>query len=602
MSREIYRRSVAPHLDRIRYDGGAEPRDVQALIALQRYYEERKDSIKLLYCPALTGNKIRVSGANNYVSKCYDIGSLQNDATQSTAVNQPYLSGNIAPNERYCLKNANGGSNYMTHPTISFSASDAWSVTTVLNWNYTSDLYQSYCGDSSIGGDVFFRFLSENKISVYFGGLRYAFSSSNTLLFIGKNVIITLVYINTSFSLYVNGVFIQTVTASIAPKLDRLNVGFIDARIFKGQIKSHIIRSQALTATEVLNEATYLRTIYPEMGNVVIGTQTWTTSNYEAVCTPQGNLIQEMQAASNVEKLANINFTTNATWILTGGAWTIGGGAATMVANGSDASIYQTPVISVGKWHKITITVSTYISGSLYAIYLGIGNYFPINITAAGTYIYYVNAIGSSFVQVKALTFNGSLSQFSCQEVGWSDSQNLYTSIYDATSGTTEQKTYAAVKAAAMWCHYNNDVAVGEIYGKLYNWFAVKLLQMDIDYYNTANPTALWGWRVDVQTDATTLSTYLGGDSISGGKMKVAGTAYWGSPNSGADNSSGLSIIAGGQRLTDGTFSSLSSIQNIWTMTESVSNALVFYPYQSGATLFFENVAKSRGGYIRLIK
>ena len=35
--------------------------------------------------------------------------------------------------------------------------------------------------------------------------------------------------------------------------------------------------------------------------------------------------------------------------------------------------------------------------------------------------------------------------------------------------------------------------ALGAIYGKLYNWYAVKLLQMDIDYYNAANPTAPWG-------------------------------------------------------------------------------------------------------------
>ena len=129
MSREIYRRSVGPHLARIAYDGGTETRDVQALIAIQRYYEERKDTIKLRYFPALTGNKSRVSGANSYISKGYDIGALKNDAVQSTALNQPYLGGNIAPTEKLCAKNPNGGGAYLTHQTISFGTSDEWSVT-----------------------------------------------------------------------------------------------------------------------------------------------------------------------------------------------------------------------------------------------------------------------------------------------------------------------------------------------------------------------------------------------------------------------------------------------------------------------------------------
>ena len=141
-------------------------------------------------------------------------------------------------------------------------------------------------------------------------------------------------------------------------------------------------------------------------------------------------------------------------------------------------------------------------------------------------------------------TFTGSIDNVSIQEVGWSDATNLYDYVYAATSGTDEVKTYAAVKAAGFWSYYNNDAAVGAIYSKLYNWYAVKLLQMDIDYYNAANPTTPWGWRIPTDTDFNTLATYLGGASVAGGKMKKDGLVYWSSPNTGADNSSGFSGLS----------------------------------------------------------
>ena len=72
--------------------------------------------------------------------------------------------------------------------------------------------------------------------------------------------------------------------------------------------------------------------------------------------------------------------------------------------------------------------------------------------------------------------------------------------------------------------------------------------------YNAANPTTPWGWRVPTASDLTTLSTFLGGNSVAGGKMKATGLDYWNSPNTGADNSSGFSAIPNGYRLSNGGF------------------------------------------------
>ena len=187
----------------------------------------------------------------------------------------------------------------------------------------------------------------------------------------------------------------------------------------------------------------------------------------------------------------------------------------------------------------------------------------------------------------------------------WATSQTLYDSTYAATSGTAEQKTYAAVKAAAMWSNYANNIYIGLIYGKLYNWFAVKLFQMDIDYYNAANPTKKWasGFRMPTLPEFQTLSNFLGGDAVSGGKLKEAGLSHWASPNTGADNSSGLTILPSGMRLANGSSVALYSDFRAWTITETNStNSKRITADCNSPTLIFLDWDKMLGCSIRLIK
>jgi uncharacterized protein (TIGR02145 family) len=66
----------------------------------------------------------------------------------------------------------------------------------------------------------------------------------------------------------------------------------------------------------------------------------------------------------------------------------------------------------------------------------------------------------------------------------------------------------------------------------------------------------------------TTLTDYLGGEAVAGGKMKEAGTAHWSSPNTGADNSSGLTALPGGYRSYGGTFDNVGSSGYWWSATE----------------------------------
>ena len=112
------------------------------------------------------------------------------------------------------------------------------------------------------------------------------------------------------------------------------------------------------------------------------------------------------------------------------------------------------------------------------------------------------------------------------------------------------------------YCWYDNDEATyGDTYGALYNWYTVE----------TGNLCPA-GWHVPTDAELTTLTTYLGGESVAGGKLKETGTTHWNSPNTGATNESGFTALPGGNRHTSGTFSTIGSNGSWWSSTESTAS------------------------------
>ncbi|HYK45339.1 MAG TPA: fibrobacter succinogenes major paralogous domain-containing protein [Parafilimonas sp.] len=122
---------------------------------------------------------------------------------------------------------------------------------------------------------------------------------------------------------------------------------------------------------------------------------------------------------------------------------------------------------------------------------------------------------------------------------------------------------WAALTTGA-WCWFNNDSAIGAVYGRLYNWYAV----------HDPRGLAPLGWHVPSDLEWNTLSTYLGGDSVAGGKMKTTGiyeegSGRWHKPNLGATNSSGFSALPGSLRYNDGSFSIIGYYGRWWSSTKS---------------------------------
>ena len=150
------------------------------------------------------------------------------------------------------------------------------------------------------------------------------------------------------------------------------------------------------------------------------------------------------------------------------------------------------------------------------------------------------------------------------------------------------------------YCWYENDEATYKAdYGALYNWYAVD--NPNELAYLERNATEETGWRVPTLTDFTALSTYLGGEAISGGKLKETGLVYWDFPNAGADNSSGFTGRGGGERSNaDGDWAAyITQIGGFWG-----SNMLFELSAYTVESAIYNNIVlvKGTGCSVRLVR
>ena len=141
--------------------------------------------------------------------------------------------------------------------------------------------------------------------------------------------------------------------------------------------------------------------------------------------------------------------------------------------------------------------------------------------------------------------------------------ENLRTTKYrngDPINNTIENTNWISLTTGA-YCKYDNinDLIVIASRGLLYNYYAVD------DERNIAPE----GWHVPTDEEWTTLVTYLGGESIAGGKMKEVGTTHWKSENIGATNESGFTSLPVGWRDNyNGIFGGFDYNAFYWSSTE----------------------------------
>ncbi len=175
--------------------------------------------------------------------------------------------------------------------------------------------------------------------------------------------------------------------------------------------------------------------------------------------------------------------------------------------------------------------------------------------------------------------------------------ENLKTTHYqnaEPIANVKEFKAWFALTTGA-WCDNMNDPANGAKYGKLYNYYAV----------TDSRKIAPVGWHVPTDAEWTTLTTYLGGLSIAGGKLKEVGTVNW-AINTGATNETDFTALPGGNRLDSGWGYDIPYIGNsasFWTSTlnttDTAWNRDIEYT-DNGMYVF--SGAKNAGFSVRCIK
>ena len=192
------------------------------------------------------------------------------------------------------------------------------------------------------------------------------------------------------------------------------------------------------------------------------------------------------------------------------------------------------------------------------------------------------NEFGISYSnQIEISTLNKEDSLLESAKIGtqiWT-TKNLDVSTYrngDTIRHASTQQEWqdAASKGEGAWCYYNHDPKNGEVYGKLYNWHAVK----------NSRILAPSGYHIPSDLEWSLLTEYLGGEGIAGQKMKS--TSGWANGGNG-DNSSLFNGLPGGYCSSNGDFFDITELGSFWSSSEnSSSDAWLRYLYNDNTRVY----------------
>ena len=176
--------------------------------------------------------------------------------------------------------------------------------------------------------------------------------------------------------------------------------------------------------------------------------------------------------------------------------------------------------------------------------------------------------------------------------------ENLKVSKYSdgtAIPNITDYKQWSNLTTGA-WSNYNNSDSIGNIYGKLYNWYAVSPTT------NGNKNVCPSGWHVPTDAEWKILTDYLGGENVAGGKMKKSFTS-WYSPNLGANNTSLFSALPGGYLDSTGLYYNIGTYGYWWSSTLYSSNLPLYrYLFYFGVSAYTSVGDKKNGYSVRCLK
>lgn len=573
------------HHSRVTGDSGS----VLDLTLLRKWFSEwlrTKANYDRAYIFEL-GIKERTFGANKFASKFYDLMTGNYDGVQATEATQPYTTINAAPNSRKGLKFVQGQTQtgLMDFTDKVYAAGDSFTLTVAVKVNKRG---------SAIIKTGAAGWISINSSAVGLTNGTTSLLSGVYSLECGKTHIIEFQYSNGTGLIKINNIPIVTTAASAA-----ITLGYISHDpVFPldGTLYAFLLANSRTSEydSKIIHDT--LRAMFPEIEGIGIGYQYWATSNFEGTVDGAGNAIAEVQGATTD---GNPELCTNGTFDSGTSGWFVAGNDATHVVTFAGGTMrYQSDTTSpqlqvsqsgytIGKRYRITIVTSSWTSG---AIKTDFGGNSDVLSNAIGTTTVWVTAISSTFNITRSTSnVDITIDSISIKEVGWTDSTLVYNYYLNTLSKTAAQSALAA----AMWCHYNNDPALGAIYGKLYNWYAVYTLSL--------NPPR--GWRVPSKLDLDQLVAYLGGYSVAGGKMKEVSNTYFIS-NVGATNECGFTALGGGHRTLAGSFAGTKATSKFWSAesTSPTTAKMIYLANSATSGTVYSGEDKMEGYSLRLLR
>jgi uncharacterized protein (TIGR02145 family) len=147
--------------------------------------------------------------------------------------------------------------------------------------------------------------------------------------------------------------------------------------------------------------------------------------------------------------------------------------------------------------------------------------------------------------------------------------ENLKTTKYNdgtAIPNETDNTAWRSLTTGA-YSDYDNTPSTSITYGRLYNWYTVDNNAGTKVASNGGKNVCPTGWHVPADAEWSTLTTYLGGVSVAGGKLKETGTTHWTSPNTGATNETGFTALPCGFHDYDGTYDGIGNYGDWWSST-----------------------------------
>jgi len=353
--------------------------------------------------------------------------------------------------------------------------------------------------------------------------------------------------------------------------------------------------------------ALYSENGVPISGNSIGNMLYWNGNKWDKITVGQnGQILQLIDGVPTWTGLAFGSVTTSAPNAITPSSAIVGGnvtndGGSTITARGIVYGITPNPTLNNS---KINFGIGT---GSFSG---------PLNTGLKENTTYYyrafvTNSVGTIYGNQELFTtlLNPTLSDnsgniYTTIQLGsqvWMG-ENLKTIRYrngDAIDSTYQNTGYFnndnwSFRLTGAWSYYGNDLSKNNLYGKLYNWYAI------IDNRGICPA----GWDIPDDSEWKILVDYLGGSESAGGKMKT--TSNWSSPNTGATNESFFNALPGGVRgITPINFTSIGNGGGWWSSSLDTlcdCNASYHYLRYDSNVISQDYLKKNTGLSVRCLK